>query len=165
MGKKKPLSKQEFDKKIKVWTILVPLITCLTGSATTVGVAAYLAKPSSSQNLISLEDRLEANKLSVEINDLAYRYHKSSDLVEKQRLDTELRTHADEDATIMRKYNPNYVPRWPQVPFASPSPAAGAEFERPFPWRLIELVVINVFVFYCLNVIISARIRRKFEVK
>lgn len=128
------------------------------GSVTTLAVAGYLSSPSKVENRILLEDRIEVNKLSAQINILADKYYKANESVEKQKLDAELRALAQEEAAIMRKYNPNYVPRWP------PTVLLGKSWD--FSWKsfvgFIIFAGVNFALFFSVRALMFARIEKKF---
>ena len=111
MSRGKRITEKDFQRKVQLWTIVVTLIVAVIGSLTAIGVA-YLNKPKT-EYIMSPDDQLEVNKLSAQINLLAARYFAAPDQTERDKLDAELRVLAETEATIMRRYNPNYQPRWP----------------------------------------------------
>jgi hypothetical protein len=113
---KKRLSQKEFDKKLKVWTIVVPLITSVVGSLTAVGVAYISSIPKEGPKVeyrLASDDAVEVNKLQAQISLLTSKYFQTNDEGEREKLEVQLRALADAEANVMRKYNPNYTPRWP----------------------------------------------------
>ncbi len=117
MQKRKRITQKDFQRKIQVWTLLITLIVAVVGSLTAICIA-YVNRPNA-EYIMSHDDQLEVNKLSAQINLLLERYFATQDQTEKNKLDAELRVLAETEATIMRKYNPNYQPRWPLVLKAS----------------------------------------------
>ncbi len=113
MPKKKRLTQKEFERKIQVWTIVITLIVSVIGSLTAITLA-YLNRPNT-EYIMAHDDQLEVNKLSAQISLLSARYFAAQDQTEKERLNAELDMIAKTEAAIMRKYNPNYQPRWPLV--------------------------------------------------
>lgn len=111
MSRKKHITQKDFERKVQFWTIAVTLIVAVIGSLTAIGVA-YLNKPKT-EYIMSPDDQLEVNKLSAQINLLSNRYFAAQGQTEREKLDAELRVLAESEATIMRRYNPNYRPRWP----------------------------------------------------
>jgi hypothetical protein len=128
MQKRKQVSKKDFEKRIKMWTLLIPLITCFIGSFTTLGVT-YLSNRSKIEYKIEENDQLEANKLSAQINHLCRKFFQTNNQDEKERFNVELSVLAEAEATVMRKYNPNYRPRWPIL--IEPLPIEGREVIEP----------------------------------
>ncbi len=111
MPKKKHVPQKAFERKIEVWKTVIPLIVALISSLTLVSIA-LLNKPKTEYKM-SPDDQLEVNRLSALINLLSEKYFEAKDQNEEERLDAELRVLAETEATIMRKYNPNYRSRWP----------------------------------------------------
>jgi uncharacterized membrane protein len=115
--KKKKITQEEFDKKIKLWSlIIVPLIVCLITSLTAIIVAYISQEEPEVEYKISEEDQLMVNRLSAQIKVLSERYFQTQDPIEKERLNAELLVLAEAEAKIMRKYNPGYILRWPKAP-------------------------------------------------
>jgi hypothetical protein len=132
MPKKKRVTRIDSERKLEVWkAVVIPLIVAVLGSLTVIGVA-YLNQPKTEYKM-SQDDQLEVNKLSAQINLLSEKYFEAKDQTEKERLDTELRVLAETEAAIMRKYNQNYLPRWPLAPRRS--------FIRQHPALLISLAL------------------------
>jgi hypothetical protein len=125
--KKKDIKHQDFNRKIQIWTIVVPLITCLISSMVAVGVAT-ISLNSKSENVIPVKDQIEINGLATQIKLLSGRFFQTSDPVERERINAELRVLANAETSIMKKYNPDFESRWPIVaasstPTFTPSPS------------------------------------------
>ena len=115
-----------FEKRIRLWTVIVPLITCVVTSLTAIGIAYFSSLTKHEQEVVirmSVRDFLETHRLEKEINVLEGSYFRA-DEDERKRIDIQLRQLAERDAAIMRKYDPDYEPRWPPSPhMAFPSDA------------------------------------------
>jgi hypothetical protein len=136
--KQKDIKQRDFNRKIQIWTIVVPLITCLFSSMVAVGVAT-ISLNSKSENVIPVKDQVELNGLATQIKLLSGRFFQTSDPVEKERLNAELRVLANAETSIMKKYNPDFESRWPiltasSTPTFTPSPASfPTPRSTPFP--------------------------------
>src|SRR5882724_8589060 len=112
--KKKKISQGDFDRKVKVWSIIVPLITCVFTLLTTIGVA-YFNRPRVEYRLDSI-DRLNLEVISRQMTSLDESYHQTTDPVQKKRIDNELHDLAEQETRIVRKYYPNVSLRFPSDP-------------------------------------------------
>ena len=163
MQKRKQSNKKDFEKRIKVWTLLIPLITCFIGSFVTLGIT-YLSNRSKIEYKIEGNDQLEANKLAAQINLLCRKFFQTNDQDERERLNAELNVLAQAEATIMRKYNPNYRPRWPIL--IEPLPIEPREVlensrYRQQPTFLIIYLLFTVFASIIAYTLLRQRYRRK----
>jgi hypothetical protein len=163
MQKRKQSNKKDFEKRIKVWTLLIPLITCFIGSFVTLGIT-YLSNRSKIEYKIEENDQLEANKLAAQINLLCRKFFQTNNQDERERLNAELNVLAQEEATVMRKYNPNYRPRWPILIEPLPiEPREVVENPRYFlrPIFLIIYLLLTIFASISAYTFLRQRYRRK----
>lgn len=163
MQKRKQSNKIDFEKRIKVWTLIIPLITCSIGSLVTLGIA-YLSNRSKIEYKIEEDDQLEANKLAAQINHLCRKFFQTNNQDEKERLNAELNVLAQAEATVMRKYNPNYRPRWPIL--TEPLPIESREVARNRIYFLHPMLLIAYLLFAVLAsigayVLLKERYQRK----
>ena len=144
MKKKKITSQRDFEMKLKMWGIVIPVITTLITSLTAIFIAVYPGKsnkepqttspstvgsqttsPSPIKHLapfilkknyqIPSMEQSKLKGLSARIDTLGNRYIQTKNSIERKKLDVELTGLADTEASIMRKYDPNYESRWQKV--------------------------------------------------
>lgn len=147
--KRKRLSRREYDKRIKVWGIVVPLITAMIGSLTTVGVAWISRAPRhdplvnvlSADVTVRFQMQIDSADLS-QLEGIRERFNSAAQQLSDSRRRDQLRSEwhsllvdlADQEARILRKYDPGFQPRYP-VP-----PTIGGEF----PWWLPLIVLLPI---------------------
>lgn len=149
---KKKISQKEFDKKMKLWSMLIPLIICVISSLTT-GVVAYFSGTSRVEYKIPEKDQVEINRLAAQIKLLGERYYQAQDSLEKEKLDAELNVLAEAEANIMRKYIPNYQKRWPII-------IVNYEIRSPF---FIFLIIVSLILFGILRTLAVWILRARYE--
>jgi hypothetical protein len=157
MFRKKPITQKGFERKIQFWTIAVTLIVAVIGSLTAIGVA-YLNRPKT-EYIMSPDDQLEVNKLSAQINLLSRRYFAAQDRTEQEKLGSELRVLAETEATIMRRYNPNYRPRWPL-----PGPEDQFKSRPLMPYiglTALLMMMVGISAHYALRRILNNKYRKQ----
>ena len=112
LGKRKKLS----QRRIKIWSLVVPLIVAILGSVTSF-IVAYRSPQANVEHLMLEADRVAVNELADQIRSLIRVYIKTSESKEKEELEKRLVSLSGKETAIMMKYNPNYRPRWPsQLP-------------------------------------------------
>ena len=139
---KQTISQKEFDRRIKVWTILSSLVVALLGSATTIAVTVLSSGPKTeaqTEYRMSALDQAEVNSVVARMEPLIKQHYESNDEAVRKRLDVELRNLSAAEASIMRKYNPNYHERWPPMP-----PIMPVVVQRPII-PILAIFVILVF--------------------
>jgi len=108
---KQKISKELFNRKIKIWGLWFPLIGVFVSVAFSV-LVAFIDKPKVEYS-IPKEDQIIINKLAHQINELIKQYISTSDRKKKDKINIELSGLAKEEEIMMSKYNPNYQSRWP----------------------------------------------------
>src|SRR6266496_2400022 len=107
--KKKTISRTEFEYKIRITGVLVPLVVAIITAATSIG-AAYVSRPATPKPEIhyslSVEDRKELDRLRSEFKQAEHELSTASTPDVKEALDRRLRRVALDEAEIMRKYDP-----------------------------------------------------------
>jgi hypothetical protein len=138
---------------LNIWqTVIIPLITLVVTSSASIGVAYISAQPPPQPVYkMSPDDQSQDNYLLGQINLNVEKYFQTSDPIEKAKLDGELVGLANQEAGIMRKYNPNYIPRWPILPPSPPPP-------KIFPWSIAAIVIVILTIS---SYFISRRILRR----
>jgi hypothetical protein len=119
---KKDIAQEEFDRKLKLLSIIVPVITCIIS----VIIAPWLLMYSAHSNQtvavtpsptpgyqISKEDQLQLQIIQAKFPVALSYYNNKSDPIRSQEANRELTVLANEEAAIMRKYVPDWPPRWP----------------------------------------------------
>ena len=109
---KKKISQKDFDRKIKIWGLIIPLIVALLGSFTAIYVAYFSAK-SKIEYKVSQSDQLIVSTLSKEMQAIIEKYRWTQDVNERRRLELEFSTLSESEANLLRKYIPDYLPRPP----------------------------------------------------
>ena len=120
MGKrakrKKAISRPEFEYRIRMTSVLIPLVVAVVTAATTLGTA-YISRPATPKPEIhyslSVEDRKELDRLRSEFKQAERELPTASTPEVKDALDRRLRRVALDEAEIMRKYDPEFEPRYP----------------------------------------------------
>lgn len=126
---KKRVSRAEFDRKMKIWSLVVPLIVALIGSVQAVSIA-LLSTGSENETRpgpqalpavgviydMAPADRRELGRIRESFNEaiLLYREVGNPSYVE---LDSVLTQLAAEEADIVKKYDPTFFPRYPPPAF------------------------------------------------
>ena len=140
------ISQSEFERKLRILSITVPLLVCIVSSIAAPLATGYI----DSLGTIPQKDLDRYNALSEQISELTGLYYAAADLDEQLLLDDMLRRLADDEAAIMQKYNPDYVPRWPIMKPANPmggttSPAVESALDpeaSPDPLAPIDPVMV-----------------------
>lgn len=119
MVKRRKVSQKEFDRRIKLWTVLVPLIVALISSLTTIWVTFHSTYRNMAESkiggMIPAEDLKASKKLTAEIMSLMADYYQAKDPIEKEKLNTKLLELANAEAIIMRRHIEDYQPLWPKI--------------------------------------------------
>lgn len=112
--RKVQITQDSFDQKIKVWSLVIPIVVALIASATTIAVQ-LLSAPSASKEIhyrLSPEDQIELNRVRKQYNELIKQY-KEQQLGEA--VYKKLVVLANEEAKIMQQYDPDFRPRFPSI--------------------------------------------------
>ena len=149
---KQTISQEDFDRKIKVWTILSSIVVALLGSATTIAVTVLSSGPKTeakTEYKMSALDQAEVNSVVARMEPLIKQHYESNDEAVRKRLDVDLQNLAAAEASIMRKYNPNYHERWPPVAYS----------QSPRPLKLI--LIISIFVILIISIPLGLIVGRR----
>src|SRR5438034_837490 len=113
---KKAITKKQFERIVQVSSLVVPLVVAVIGSVASI-TAAYVSHPAPPNPEIryslSLQDRKDLDRLRSEFNQAERELSKASTPEVKDALDRRLRRIALDEAEIMRKYDPEFQPRYP----------------------------------------------------
>src|SRR6266704_1826649 len=128
--KKTTISQARFEYIIRITSLVLPLVVGLVTAATSIATA-YISHPATPKPEIhyslSVEDRKELDRLRSEFKQAKRELSTASTPDVKDALDRRLRRIALDEAEIMRKYDPEFEPRYaPPAPFASGRSLSGA---------------------------------------
>jgi hypothetical protein len=169
------ISQADFERKLRILSIVVPLLICLISSIFAPLATGFV----NGLGRIPQDDLDRYNALSAQISDLSGRYYATTDPEERLLLDDILRRFADDEAEIMRKYNPAYLPRWPvektAVPMGAPTisgvePALDPESSPGLlgtigPVPIVGFVVLFVVAFFASRPLLRRYLRSKYSVR
>lgn len=140
---KRRISRTEFERKVKIWNVLIPLIIGVITSITTIA-SVYFSTKSKVEYKIPENEQIEVNRLAAQIKVLSNQYYKTNSPAEKESLAAQLQILAEAEASFMRKYNPNYQSRWPVAELKTSDEEVG---------RAIFLIVVYGFAFFLFMII------------
>jgi hypothetical protein len=113
---KRRVSNRVFDRRIKIWSLVVQVIAAIIAGYVAL-LIAYYPSQLKVENKITMADQIAVNDLSDQIRSALFKYIESSNSNEKETLKNQLNVLSEQEAGIMRKYNPFYRPRSPyQLP-------------------------------------------------
>jgi hypothetical protein len=175
MGAENEISQTDFERKLRILSIVVPLIICIISSVFAPLATGFV----NSLGKIPSEDLDRYNALSEQISYLSGQYYATTDPEQRLLLDDILRRLADDEAEIMQKYNPEYLPRWPvekpAMPMGAPT-TSGVEpaldpnapaglFGTIGPLPIVGLVALFVVAFFASRPLIRRYLRSKYTVR
>jgi len=163
---KKKITKRTIDKKFELVKILGPSFLMFLGVLVTSPYFLPVLMNQPQQNAtiakegISWDDQVKLNTLGAEIEVDLGEYMNTTDSLKIRELDAKLTVLANEEAAIMKKYNPNYIPRWPHR-YYEQDPIMGFVF----------LIWVGIIAFICytsyliIDFILEWKIRKYIENK
>lgn len=175
MGAENEISQSEFERRLRILSITIPLLICIISSVVSPVATGYV----NSLGKIPQEDLDRYNALSVQISYLSGQYYVTTDPEQRLLLDDMLLRLADDEAEIMQKYNPEYIPRWPvekpAVPMGTPTsgdvePALDPDespglFGTIDPVMIAGLVVLFVVVFFVSRPLIRRYLQSTYTIR
>jgi hypothetical protein len=158
---------------MKIWGVIMPLISALIGSATTLTVALMVQSRQLRQETsqitattqteiryrIAMEDRLELDRIRVELQREISNFKAEASSERQWEIFDKLSKLAEEEARILRQYDPNFESRWIWIARTLMPHEYGPLLRSPILW-----VSVWVLVFFMWRYITRVYLRHSYEI-